>query len=434
MISKFKAKIQRGLWLYKSAGLNLFELFNLLINKLIFAITKIYYSTESQIKQGKWNMISGYKKFIPESQKNSKPKYALLAYLPEAFYKENYIGKIKFYFSNNGCPLNIARALNELGYEVDIIGNDETGFFPTRNYDIAIFHNIKLLDVYKKRLSPQTKIYYFEVVAYWRTVLDKVKKSYAAFNSRHGIDATSLDFELYKKMEAEGEAYDSGIELADFKIVLGDQLVNSFGHFKNVFLTTSAVMPDPEFKKDLSPDNLEKGKNSFVFFGGSSHNLRKGLDLLIEAFLNTPYHLYVCASVNDFLVDVYKLKGHSNIHLIGYQKQGTKKFYDLINSCNFVIHASRAEGIPGGVLDTMKYGLIPLVSTECNIVNAGKIGMLFKDSSVSEIKSAIEFVTKQNTGWYKEHSLMSIEEVQKNYSLESFREDLKKAFMASKKL
>ncbi|PJE60052.1 MAG: hypothetical protein COU85_00390 [Candidatus Portnoybacteria bacterium CG10_big_fil_rev_8_21_14_0_10_44_7] len=420
-------KIKRGWWLYKSAGLTFAEILNLAVNKGVYFFTWLFYSCRSFLEQGKWDLISGYARYIPASIPKQRRKRALLAYLPEAFYKERYIGRIKYYFSNNGCPLAIARALNELGYIVDVIGNDDASFMPRHVYDVAIIHNVNLIPVYRNILPARTPVVYFEVVAYWRRVLEKMRRRFDEFNRNHDSKAVSEDFAGYQKIESNGAVYDKNIASADAIIVLGDQLTRSFSGFKNVFLTTSACLPDKTFKKDLSERNLLAGKKNFVFFGGSSHNIRKGLHLLFEAFTNTPYHLYVCSSVNDFLLKAYNIEKQPNIHLVGYQKQGSKKFYNLISSCDFVIHTSGAEGIPGGVLDTMKYGLIPVVSRECNIINAAKIGRQLETCSVEEIKQNLDFVSGRPAKWLIEHAQMSIVETETTYSSESFRGDFKKA-------
>ena len=168
-----------------------------------------------------------------------------------------------------------------------------------------------------------------------------------------------------------------------------------------------------------------------MFFGGSYHNIRKGLHLLFEAFIGSSYNLYVCSSVYQFLLDAYDIPRHPNIHLMGYQKQGSRRFYELMNSCDFVIQPSCAEGIPGGVLDTMKYGLIPIVSRECNIVNAKSLGIQLETSSVAEIRRAISFAAGQSGQWLSEHAKMAIGETQTLYTPRAFMDDLKKAVTAS---
>jgi glycosyltransferase involved in cell wall biosynthesis len=350
-----------------------------------------------------------------------------MAYLYEALYKEAFVGRIRYYFSNNGCPIVMAQALNEMGYVVDAIGNDDIDFKIKDRYDLVILHNPGLIGLWKKKLPKGTPIVYFEVVAYWREVLKKMQSRFEVFNQKYNLQISSEDFDGYKSIAQNGEEYDRNILLADSRIVLGDQLTQSFAKFPKTFFTTSVCLPDKNFNKDLSPKNLEQGRKNFVFFGGSTHNFRKGLHLLFEAFINSPYNLYVCSSVNEILYKVFNLEKQSNIHLLGYQKQGSKKFYELINKCDFVIHPSCAEGIPGGVLDTVKYGLIPIVSRECNIVNAGKLGILLENSSPEEIKQAVNFVASQSTAWLQEHSQLCITEGKTTYALEAFKNDFKSA-------
>ena len=192
IMPEITAKIKRGWWLYKSAGLNLSELFNLFLNKIIYFSTWFFYSLRSFFYQGRFDMIAGYSRHIPESFPPDSRRRALLAYLPYAFYKENFIGKIKYYFSNNGCPLAMGRALNETGYVVDILGSDDFDFQPKEQYDVAIFHNVRMVEHYKKILPETTTIIYFEVVAYWRQALARVQRRYDEFVSRHPADVLPM--------------------------------------------------------------------------------------------------------------------------------------------------------------------------------------------------------------------------------------------------
>lgn len=424
-------KIKRAWWLYKSAGLTFRELFNLLLNRIIGFFTKCYYSVTGLFRAGQKNVIYGYSWHIPKSIPKQARKRVLMAYLYEALYKEAFIGRIRYYFSNNGCPIVMAQALNEMGYVVDAIGNDNVNFEIKDHYDLVILHNPNLIGLWKKKLPKGTPIVYFEVVAYWREVLKKMENRFEDFNKKYNLQISSEDFDGYKSISLNGEEYDKNILLADSRIVLGDQLTQSFAKFPKTFFTTSVCLPDPNFSKDLSSENLERGRKNFVFFGGSTHNFRKGLHLLLEAFVNSPYHLYVCSSVNEVLFKIYNLEKQPNIHLMGYQKQGSEQFYKLINTCDFVIHPSCAEGIPGGVLDTLKYGLIPIVSKECNIVNANKLGILLEHSSLEEIKQAIGSVASQPASWLKERSELCIAEGKTTYALEAFKNDFKAAIKNS---
>jgi hypothetical protein len=417
----------RLLWLYNSAGLTFSELFLVLANKIIYSFNHSFYFIQAKLMGRDPNVFYNYRRHLP---RGIKPKgRCLLAYLPEAVHKEYFLGNVKYYFSNNGAPLCVLKALNELGYIVDVIDYQHTSFAPRRDYDLFFFHQYDIYDALKPGLGNNIKGLEFETTAYWKPMVEKIRRQIVYFKQRHNIALPEEQFNHFLWMEKNQEQVERVSKAADGIIVMGDQLAGSFKQLqnKNIKLIKSAVYPDRKFKKDISLGNLERGRKKFLFFGGGTDVMRKGLDVILDAFIGTDYELYMCINLPPLFEQIFKVTEQKNIHNLGYLKVGSKKFYDIISQCNFIIQLSVAEGVPGGVLETMKYGLIPVVSRECNIPEATDIGCLLPEVTVEAVKRAVESVSGLSAETLQKKAESTIHTIQTIYSPEVFTQDIKKA-------
>ncbi len=415
----------RMFWLFRSADLTLGELFLVAANKIIFISSRLFYYFASVLAGRDTNVIYNYRRHL-----TGRPKgRALLAYLPEVVYKERFLGHVKFYFSNNGAPLAVMRALNELGYAVDIISYQYASFVPKEKYDLFFFHEYGIYDALKPKLGPETVCILFETTAYWQPMVENIRARLVYFKQRHSVDLPEREYNHFFWMERQKEQVKRVSEAADGLVVMGDQLAKTFQRLKNpgVRLIKSAVFQDKKFLKDIGIANLDKHRRNFLFFGGGRDVIRKGLDILLDAFIGTPYQLFMCIDMPELFGKIYRLSGRPNIHNLGYLKVGSKKFYTTLNECDFVIQPSAAEGVPGGVLETMKYGLIPIVSQECNMPEAEQAGCLLPAATVEEVRQAIARMACLPAEQLRAKARQTIATISAVYTPRNFINDIKRA-------
>jgi len=114
--------------------------------------------------------------------------------------------------------------------------------------------------------------------------------------------------------------------------------------------------------REFPTKDWDQAKRRFLYFGSASW-LHRGLDLVLEAFLQTDLELFICGPDNRFL-EIYgnELKHHPNIHNIGFVTPGSPEFLDLVNKCSAVVYASAAEGCSTSIVQCMRFGLIPIVT------------------------------------------------------------------------
>jgi len=417
------SSIKRNLWLFKSAKLTLVEVLNILANKFIYFIAKYYYSIRSLFLAGDFNIIYDYRKHL--NKNNPVKGRALLVFLRFPIYKENFIGRMKYFFSSNGLVINITRALNELGYSVDIIDGTYEQFISRQKYDVVIAHAINTLDIINNNTNKETTIIYFDTGAHWQTYFEKIKQRFIYFRERQGIDLIVEKRDFFTDFNKRGKFADKMFLAGDGIIVIGDQQVKSYNQFPVVFNINHGFLEDKFYKRIKTFEDLEDGRNNFLFLGGGTDNFRKGLDILFEVFRKKPdKNLYICAEIDPILIKTYNPEKYSNIHLIGYLKQCSKRFYEIIEKCNFVIQPSCNEGTPGGVLDCMQYGLIPIVTKECNI-DVKDFGVLLDDYYVETISKAIDRVSEEQSELLKKRYTITRQNIFANFSEELFLKNIK---------
>ena len=113
----------------------------------------------------------------------------------------------------------------------------------------------------------------------------------------------------------------------------------------------------------FSTKDWSAAKRRFLWFG-SAFWVHRGLDLVLEAFMQTPdLELFICGSDRRFL-DVYAedLKKCRNICYVGFVTPGSDQFRKLVSETAAVVYASAAEGCSTSIIQCMRFGLIPIVT------------------------------------------------------------------------
>ena len=168
-------------------------------------------------------------------------------------------------------------------------------------------------------------------------------------------------------------------------------------------------------------------KNTFLWFGGKGAIL-KGLDLVLEYFAKKKnYKLHVVGYVEKEFSHVYKneLFHTENIHFHGYLRIDSKQLKNIALESSFVILPSCSEGVPGSVLNMMRFGMIPIVSKYAGYDILKDYGFCIKDLSLEGISNAIIDAEKLTTTNMINHFQSGYEFVKNNFNIENFRSDVK---------
>ncbi len=357
------------------------------------------------------NCLYNYKGYL-KNREGNKFKRALVSYRVRPLLQP----PPQIRFSNDGIALAIPRALNELGYSVDVVNWDDLNFVPEKKYDLFIGHGGKNFKSIYKHLNKEAIVIYFSTGSYWEFHNTQEEKRFNDLKLRRGV---ILPYDRYINKSEE-----FANSVADGIICLGNRHVaKTYSKFPLVLSINNASYYDDHYEK--AAKDFAKNRKNFLFFSGGG-NVHKGLDLLLEVFSGFDKNLYICTHLDSEFKKFYKreLRDYPNILYVGFIKMRSKKFYDLMDKCNYVIFPSCSEGSPGSVINCLQYGLIPIVSKESNL-DVHNYGILLETCSIENITRVINNVSNKPIDWIKEKSLLARKAAITNYSEETFLNNLK---------
>ena len=342
---------------------------------------------------------------------------ALLSYivqplLPPARFRDRVL------FSPFGIAQEIPRALNEMGYSVDIVNFNNKRWQPRGSYDLFIGHGALNFERLAAALPRDTKKIYFATGLYWKEGNRREAERLYDLAMRTGWllppeRCVSLD-------------EDRANSLADGIVQLGNARAGeTYAAFGNPHGINNASYPaawDGWRTKDYAA-----GSQHFLFYEGPG-NVHKGLDRILEAFAALPLHLHVCQHIQPPFGRVYRrlLSGAPNIHVYQFIRQRSAQFYDLARRCNWALSATCGEGQPGSIVEMMAHGLIPILPETANI-DLGAWGIPLPGCSALQIAETCSAASAIPAAECQSMAGQVIEETRARYSVEHFRRSFQNA-------
>jgi glycosyltransferase involved in cell wall biosynthesis len=337
---------------------------------------------------------------------------ALLVYLVEPFVLRADDPRFLAHQNLKQC-LQIASALGDAGFSVDVADMDDAKFFPERTYDLVLSHRGDLPD--PKGMMLDSVRVYLATGKNHKVHNRNVRARYEALAQRRGavLDPLSLnreDLPFVRQADAiagfgNGESVATWSDLANVPLYP----FNNYG-----YASTRSTVESKDFAE---------ARSHFLFFA-SRDQVAKGLDLLLEIFARHPgCHLYVCSAFKkeEAFVDCYQqeLFHTPNIHAVGLVPVNGERFYELTRRCAHVIHPSCSDATPGSVVQCMHTGLIPIVTRECGMDLDG-IGTVLSDDRLSAIEQAIVEAAAREKGWLEDQARKTRELAREKYSEDVF--------------
>jgi glycosyltransferase involved in cell wall biosynthesis len=315
----------------------------------------------------------------------------------------------------------MVKVLTQMDYVVDVIDFNCKDFKSDKVYDLFIGHaGVNWEQLSRNVVGDAIKIY-FSTGTYWKEHNRREAQRFDNFERRRGA---RLPFDRWIKVSEEFACHD-----ADGIICLGNKNVTkSYAAFPVCFNLNNGVHSDDRY--DRTKKDFESGRRHLLYFG-SAGNIHKGLDLLVEAFMQLDAHLWCTGKVDSAFYRVYsdELARHPNIHFVNDNKSvdlRSSLFYELMDRCNCVILPSCAEGSPGGVIECMNQGLIPIVSRGAN-VDVGDFGIMLETDSVDRIVHVVRDVMAKPAQWHRQRSIATRQTVLRDFSEEVFCRNLQRA-------
>ena len=273
----------------------------------------------------------------------------------------------------------MVRQLNAAGYVVDYYDIHSQAPIDWDRYELVIDERNHLIDIPASRRSGLTKIYYctgnhwlFQNMA----ELGRIR----AFQQRHGI---------YVAPERQVAPLYSD-QVADYMTHFGTPFqLQLFDARPRKHLLDISSVHEPAYQ----PKNLAVARCNFLWLGSGGLVL-KGLDLAVEAFLQTPdLHLYIAGHAErethfwSWLKPL--LDKHANLHYLGWMDVGTREFAEIAHQCVGTVYVSSTEGGPGSVAQLTHFGLIPVVTETAAVRAAEALGTVIRSQEPAAIVPAL---------------------------------------------
>jgi glycosyltransferase involved in cell wall biosynthesis len=309
----------------------------------------------------------------------------------------------------------MAESLMKLGYEVDVIDQDDHGFSPTSDYDLFI----GLSDGFNRLLPmmPQRCISIFwGTGCHYRFTVSAHQRRLLWLAQRHGLaDPPVLEPRAYER--------DLDLRSIDGVIALGNDFVAATyrPYARRVESVHNYAADLPAI--DPATRSRTARRNRFVYMG-SYPLVHKGLDLVLEAFASNPqFELDICAPVTgqlDFCRFYRRELFHTpNIRTLGWVGLYSEVFQEVATAARFVVFPSCSEAHPGSVINTMAAGLIPIVTREVGL-DVEDFGFLLDDASPQSIARKAAEVAALSDAELDRRSMAAVAAVKRRYSHSEF--------------
>ena len=183
--------------------------------------------------------------------------------------------------------------------------------------------------------------------------------------------------------------------------------------------------------KEFRPKTKESRNSNFLFLSGNGHT-NKGLHILLQVAKLRPdliFHIVIHSldeTIGSYFKDVLESE---NVFLHKSIRMDSEEMKEIIETCTYSIAPSYVDGLPGGTIEPMSAGLIPIVSKYCGFRKEAFI-FEFSDLSAAGLNEIINQVLSLDDSTYMEHSEDVKAYASLNYSQEQIMGHLKKILVA----
>lgn len=281
----------------------------------------------------------------------------------------------------------VAESFSELGYDVDIVDYSAQGlniayenyaviFGMGDNFERSFYHPARAIprihlitgahDDFHNAMSLKSVKDFYALSGLWLTKEANVQPTcnyYAMFNADAAIILAR------------------GFVFEDCNARFVNKLYPLNNNILGVFSSLVAKTPESRTK-------------NFLFLSGG-RQITKGLHLLMEVARkrkDLKFYLVV-PSIDPELRDHYEdlLQDGSNIRLFERLRMDSEQIKEIVDVCSYSIAPSYVDGLPGGTIEPMSAGLIPIVSKHCGFA-AEEFIFEMEDLSAGSLEEAINRV------------------------------------------
>ena len=319
---------------------------------------------------------------------------------------------------NNWESQEMAKTLQEQGFNVDVISYTNLSFRPTKDYSLVIDTRENL-----QRLSPFLSEKCLKVM--------HIDSAHILFSNRaelHRLLALQ-ERRHVTLLPRRFQTPNLGIESAHCATLKGNRFTGDTFSYAGKPLYPVHVS-SPRLYEWPAEKDFRKVRKTFMWLG-SGGLVHKGLDLVLEAFAQmSDFQLIVCGPVAnepDFAAAYHReLYETRNIEVVGWTEMGGPRFTSLAMRCAGMVYPSCSEGQCGSVITAMHAGLIPVCSYESG-VDVEPFGTILHQCSIHEIQRAVEAVAALDSAKATQRARDAWQYARRVHTRENFAREYRRA-------
>lgn len=355
------------------------------------------------------------------SKVSRKAPWVYVAYITDVFYHRGN-DALKNSHQNHREALAQVDVFNELGYNVYVQQYLSKRDIPNLKFDIVFGHEPNFVRAVEK--NPDALKVHYVPGAYIDHRNGQIVRMTDYINKTYN---SSIPYRRLLEYENPNHSSKFAYNLADKILMIGSKFtIETFPedlHSKIVTIHQSTQLTHTIKDLDYAPSNE-------YFFMGSGGNLLKGISLLVEYFSKHPeYTINIVGPIEDDVKEALHHLLTDNIKCHGYVDVNSDKMVDIMKRCNFIIYPSGSEGMPGAVLNSMKNGLIPIVTRWAAFDEIEELGYVLEDWTVNAIDKGVIWSKSLSQNEVIDLKQKCSVYVENTYNISRYRKEFKDFFV-----
>lgn len=349
----------------------------------------------------------------------------IVSYITEPFKKKNDPGYINKH-QNRQETLIIAEILSELNITSHFTRLDKP-HISLKGYNIVFGVEPNFINACKD--NPNAIKIYYATGAYIKHQNNVIQKRTDEFNAKNGTNVP-----YYRLVKPHNSS-----EISDFIIQIGSKFtIETYpDKLKEKIITIRQSCHTFKFDKFIDRKLKSFSRKDFIWMG-STGSILKGLDLILDYFLLHPeLNIHIFGPIDPEVWQFYKQKIESapNIYTYGFVDLDSKQLETIALVSSFVIMPSASEGgCPGAVINMMKLGCIPIVTSYAAFDEINDYGILINGYTVNDLSNAIDTALSITDNEIKGKIKQNFEFANSNYNTSTFKQDFKSCMKAILKI
>ncbi|MGY4383517.1 glycosyltransferase involved in cell wall biosynthesis [Pedobacter sp. UYP24] len=356
-----------------------------------------------------------YSDFLSNLYNTSYGKKVLISYITHPFIDEN-----NFTHQNHLTSHIVAEVFSELGYDVDVVDYQANTSVAYDSYAIIFGMGINYEKSFYSRDRAIPRIHF-------------ITGTHEHFHSAWALKSVRDFFKLtgvWLPRESKGittsnyyACFDS-----DFSIILAGGLV--YEDFKSRYVNKLYSLNNNILGafSNFKPKQIEDRNKNFLYLSGTGQ-VQKGLFLVLEtARIRKDVNFYIVVFHVDALIEEYYhefLTSAPNVFLSLNLRMDSIEIKTIVENCTYSIAPSYVDGFPGGTIEPMSAGLVPIVSRNCGFPSEDFI-IEISDLTVEGVGKAIDWALALEDNVYLNYSLAAKAYIHEGFSVSSVKKEFTK--------